>query len=56
MGLQAQAPLRMVEAIAQSGLCVGVAARTVHGLQEEMAEGESLEAGGIDARLRINEL
>src|SRR5262249_3062102 len=54
--LQRQAPARMREAVVDGALRVGLALRAVHGLQEEMVEGERLEALGPRERLRVHEL
>src|SRR5208283_1805677 len=56
VGLKAETPAGMFEAIAHSGLRVSVAVGAVHGLQEEVAEGKALEVRGVDARLRIDQL
>jgi len=56
MRLQAQSPARMIEAILEGGLRVGVAEGAVHGLQEKVAELERLELGRVGTGLRINQL
>jgi hypothetical protein len=47
VGLQAQSPLRVGEAVAQGEFGVGGAVGSVHRLQEEVPEAEQLEIGRI---------
>ena len=56
VGLQRQAPAGMAEAVACRGLDVGADARAVHRLKEKVAEVKLLEAGGLRALLREDEL
>ena len=56
MRLQAQAPTRVRQTIAQRGLRVGIAAGAIHRLQKEVTEGERLEGGRINAGLRVDQL
>src|ERR1039458_6862786 len=56
VGLQAQPPARMIEAIRERQRCVQLAARPIHGLQEEMPEGQLLKPLRLRSRLRIDQL
>src|SRR6218665_1039778 len=56
VGLQAQPPLRMFQAIARGGFRIGLAHFIVHGLQEEVLEVHARIAFRRRALLRIDQL
>src|SRR5262245_51723674 len=56
MCLEAESPARMRETVVERCLGIGLAARTIHRLQEEMPEVHSLEPFGFGACLRKDEL
>src|SRR5580658_2243639 len=56
VGLQAEAPARMREAIGCRLCDIGVLRRPVHRLQEEMPEGKPREAFRVEALLREDQL
>src|SRR5579863_9194857 len=56
MGLQAETPLRVVEAVANRLLRIGDAAGAVHGLQKEVAEGELGQLRGVNSLLGKDQL
>ena len=56
MRLQAQLPARMVEAVAERERGVEIAGGSIHGLQEEVAEWETLKRSRLGATLRIDQL
>ena len=56
MGLQAEPPFRVRAAIVEGSARVAIAIGPVHGLQEEMVEGEAFERRRRRAGLRVDEL
>ena len=56
MGLQAEPPLRMIQAIAHGAFGVGCALGAVHGLQKEVAKRECFEAFRQREGLGVDEL
>src|SRR5690606_39145516 len=56
VGLQAQAPLRMLQAVLHGPFGVGQARGAVHGLQEEVLEIEVGERLGPRVQLRVDQL
>src|SRR5205085_9476556 len=55
VGLEAEAPLGMGQAVADSGLCVFGATRPIHRLEEEVTEVQRGETFRLGAGLRIDE-
>lgn len=56
MGLQAQAPLRVLHAVLDGLFGVGQAGGAVHGLQEEVVEVQVFEARGQGVGLGVDQL
>src|ERR1044071_5123409 len=56
VGLDAQAPFGMREAVRHRGRCVCFAAWAIHRLEEKFLECELLERRGVELGLRIHEL
>ena len=56
MGLHAQTPAGVGEAVGDGGLRIGCLRRSVHGLEQEAIEGQALQGGGIGPRLGIDQL
>src|SRR3546814_2469039 len=56
MGLQAEPPLRMLQAVLNGLFGIGGARRAVHGLQEEMLEVEVGVGFGAGLGLRVDQL
>ncbi len=56
VGLQAQAPLRVLKTVAQGELCIPGTCWVIQGLQEKMAEIEILEALWLSPCLWENQL